>query len=51
MAKAKSHVVKDGSKGYAATDKQGHIIPHKGPMTKEQATKQVQAIWISQHKK
>ena len=48
---SKSHVKKIGKNNYAATDKQGHVIPHKGNMTKEQAAKQVQAIWLSQHKK
>lgn len=45
------HVVKDGKKGYAATNKQGEVIPHKGYMSKAQAAKQVQAIYINQHKK
>ena len=44
------HVKKTGKNGYSATDSQGHVIPHKKHMTKKQAGKQVQAIYINQHK-
>ncbi len=50
MANPKHHVVKTGKNNYSATDKQGNVIHHSGKMTKAEAGKQVQAIWLSQHK-